>query len=221
MQTFTCNAIIFDLDGVLVDSSAVVEKHWQEWADRHDLDMAQISPIMHGRRAVETMALVAPHLDIEAETAWMEAAEVTESEGLLSIEGAERLLHSLPPGTWGVATSGTRPIALARLRTVGFPIPEVLVTADDVQRGKPAPDAYLMAAEKLGVAPQHCIVFEDAPAGIEAALAAGMRVIALTTSHHAEALQRADVVVKNLSALGLTLNDHLPPHMTLRLQTTS
>lgn len=217
MQTFTCNAIIFDLDGVLVDSSAVVEKHWQEWADRRGLDMAQISPIMHGRRAVETMTLVAPHLDIEAEAAWMEAAEVADSEELLSIAGAERLLQSLPPDTWGVATSGTRPIALARLRVGGLPVPEVLITADDVQRGKPAPDAYLMAAEKLGVAPENCIVFEDAPAGIEAALAAGMGVIALTTSHKPEMLQRASRIIENLSGVEVTINEQSLPHITLNL----
>lgn len=203
---FTCEAVIFDLDGVLVDSSAVIEKHWQEWADRHKLDMAQIRPVMHGRRAVEVMQLVAPHLDVQAEADQLAAVEAAETEGLVPIEGALALLQSLPPEVWGVATSGTRAIALSRLQAVGLPLPGVLVTADDIQRGKPAPDAYLLAAEQIGVLPEQCIVIEDAPAGIKAAVAAGMRVIGVTTSHVREELIDADIVVDNLSVLEFSVN---------------
>lgn len=198
MENLICKAIIFDLDGVLVDSSAVIERHWQEWADRHGIDMAQIRPIMHGRRAVEVMQLVAPHLDVQMETARLAEEEAADTDGLVAVEGAEQLLQTLPPGVWGVATSGTRKIALSRLGAVGLPAPGVLVTADDVKRGKPAPDAYLMAAELLGVAPEDCIVFEDAPAGVKAAMAAGMRVIALTISHNHDELRNADFVMDEL-----------------------
>lgn len=218
MKTFNCKAIIFDLDGVLVDSSAVVERHWQEWADKHGLDMAVLHPIMHGRRAIETMRMVAPHLDIETEAAEFAALEVAENDGLLPIEGAVSLLQSLPPGRWGVATSGTRAIALSRLRAGGLPEPDVLITADDVRRGKPAPDAYLMAAEGLGVAPHDCLVVEDAPAGVKAAISAGMRVIGLASSHAHSELNEADIVIDTLLALAINGPDEASSYLHLTMQ---
>ncbi len=205
MRTFSCKAIIFDLDGVLVDSSEAVERHWQEWADKHSLDMTHVRSIMHGRRAVETMQMVAPHLDIPREAAEFAAIEAAETDGHVPIEGAAALLHILPPDKWGVATSGTRAIALARLGSVGLPIPRVLVTADDVERGKPAPDPYLMAASQLGVAPEDCVVIEDAPAGVKAAVAAGMQVIALTTSHPRTELQEANFIIDDLLEVSFRL----------------
>lgn len=201
MEKFSCKAVIFDLDGVLVDSSAVVERHWREWAERHGLDLAYIRSIMHGRRAIETMEMAAPHLDIPAEAARFAVIETAENDGLVAVEGAAALLQSLPPERWGVATSGTRPIALARLQAGGLPVPRVLVTADDVARGKPAPDPYLMAAEQLGVEPGDCVVIEDAPAGVKAAVAAKMRVIGLVSSHSASELNEADWVIDSLTNL--------------------
>jgi sugar-phosphatase len=198
-KEYLCKAIIFDCDGVLVDSSADVERHWREWAERHGLDMGVIGAIMHGRRAVETMEMVAPHLDIPTEAARFAEIEAVETEGLVPIKGAKSLLESLPPEQWGVATSGTRAIALARLAAGGLPVPRVLVTADDVARGKPAPDAYLMAAEKLGFKPEDCVVFEDAPAGVKAAVSAGMRVFGLFTSHGVDELWEAEMVIEDLS----------------------
>ncbi|MFZ0544318.1 MAG: HAD family hydrolase [Candidatus Promineifilaceae bacterium] len=218
MNIFTCKAIIFDLDGVLVDSSAVVEKHWQNWADCHNLDMAQILPILHGRRAVEVMQLVAPHLNVQVEAAQLSAVEAAETDGLIPVDGAKSLLQALPPKAWGVATSGTRNIATARLRASSLPLPEVLVTADDVQYGKPAPDAYLLAAQKLGVAPENCLVFEDAPAGIEAAVNAGMHVVALTTSHKYEELLHANRIIENLSVVEVVVNDSDSPNRTLQFR---
>jgi sugar-phosphatase len=205
MNEIICKAIIFDLDGVLVDSSAVVERHWQEWADKHSLDMAVLHPIMHGRRAIETMHMVAPHLDIEAEAAEFAAIEAAENNGLLPLEGAAALLQSLPPERWGVATSGTRAIATARLKAGGLPIPKVLVTADDVQRGKPSPDPYLLAAERLAVSPADCLVFEDAPAGVQAAVSAGMRVIGVSTSHAPDELSQSDMVLESLVRVTFSL----------------
>lgn len=191
--------MIFDLDGVLVDSRIVVERHWRQWATQHNLDMAEIMRVAHGRRTVETMRLVAPYLDAEAEAARFEASEAFDADGLVEIGGAARLVRSLPGDSWAVATSGSRDIARTRLKHGGVPMPTVLVTADDVERGKPDPEAYLLASERLGVAPGGCIVVEDAPAGIEAAHAADMRVIAVATTHAQEQLESAEVVVACLS----------------------
>ncbi len=147
----------------------------------------------------ETMQLVAPHLDIEAETARMDASEEMETDGLVKIDGAAELVHSLPQGSWAVATSGTQAMARTRLGYAGVPIPAVFITIEDVERGKPEPEPYLLAAERLGVAPGQCVVIEDAPAGIKAAHAAGMRVIAVATTHATEELEEADVVAAQLT----------------------
>lgn len=191
--------MIFDLDGVLVDSRVVVERHWRQWAAQHNLDMAEIMRVAHGRRTVETIRLVAPYLDAEAEAAHFEAGEAFDTDGLVEIDGATRLVRSLPGDSWAVATSGSRDIAMTRLGYAGVAMPTVLVTADDVKQGKPDPEAYLLASERLGVAPEGCVVVEDAPAGIEAAHAAGMRVIAVATTHAQEELESADVVVACLA----------------------
>ncbi len=191
--------MIFDLDGVLVDSRVVIERHWRQWATQHNLDMAEIMHVAHGRRTVETIRLVAPYLDAEAEAARFEASEAFDTDGLVEIDGAARLVRSLPGDSWAVATSGSRDIAITRLGYAGVPRPTVLVTADDVKQGKPDPEAYLLASERLGVAPEGCVVVEDAPAGIEAAHAAGMRVIAVATTYAQEKLEGADVVVACLS----------------------
>lgn len=223
MEQFGCDAIIFDLDGVLVDSSAVIERHWKRWAARHGVDLEQVMRLMHGRRAAETMRLVAPGLDVESEAEHFQAAQVPDTQGLQQIEGAARLVGSLPTDAWAVATSATREIAVNRLDSVGLPVPRVLVAAEDVERGKPAPDAYLLAAAGLSVSPGHCIVVEDAPAGVEGAKAAGMQVVAVTTTHERDDLGRADAVADDLSDLKIVVDDHSadvpgqPHSMRLRL----
>ena len=199
MNRFTCKAVIFDLDGVLVDSTAVVERTWRRWAEAHGFDFEAVMRVAHGRPARDTVRLVAPHLDGEAEASRLAAEEAHETNGLLRIEGAVQLVDSLPKGRWAVATSGTREIATTRLTFAGLIMPAVLVTADDVERGKPDPQAYALAAERLGVPPESCIVIEDAPAGIQGARAAGMPVIAVATTYPREALREADAVVERLS----------------------
>jgi len=139
--------------------------------------------VCHGRRAVETIRLAAPQLDAEAEVAAFVPDDIGSEPEIRALEGAHRLLGALPAGSWAVATSGTRRMATERLRSAGLPIPPVLVCAEDVQHGKPCPDVYLLAAARLGVPPAECLVVEDAPAGIEAARAAGIRVVAVTTTH--------------------------------------
>jgi sugar-phosphatase len=156
MNTIECDAILFDLDGVLIDSLACIERHWQQWATRHGLDMAEVMRVAHGRKTDETIRLVAPQLDAAEEARQLEASEANDTRGVLRVEGALTLLNSLPADSWAIATSGTRPVALTRLKHSGLPLPRVLVTADDVVRGKPDPEPYLMAARRLGIPPERC-----------------------------------------------------------------
>jgi mannitol-1-/sugar-/sorbitol-6-phosphatase len=196
-----CDSLLFDLDGVLVDSIRSIERHWTLWAARHGIDMDVLRRVAHGRRTVEIMRLVAPHLDVESEALALAAGEAGDTEGVLEVAEARRLISEIPEGAWAVATSGSRAIALARLRHTRLPVPRVLVTADDVQRGKPHPEPYLLAAERLGVAPERCVVVEDAPAGIDAARAAGMAVIAVASTHDVAVLSHAHLVVPELAGL--------------------
>jgi sugar-phosphatase len=189
MKRFECTALLFDLDGVLVDSTAFVEQQWRRWASAKGLQPEPFLRVCHGRRAVETIRLAAPHLDAEAEVAAFTPYEDDPSSPRLGpLAGAVQLLGALPEQSWAVATSGGRELAVNRLRHAGLPLPRVLVCAEDVAQGKPSPDVYLLAAHRLGVPPAQCIVFEDAPAGVEAGHAAAMRVIGLTTTHSVEQL---------------------------------
>ncbi len=204
-QTFACDAILFDLDGVLADSREVVERQWRLWAVRHGIDAARLLPTIHGRRAVETIAQFAPHLDAAAEERDLAAREAADFDGVREILGAQALVASLPSNAWAVATSGARLIASARLQHVGIAPPAVMVTADDVARGKPAPDPYRLAAQGLGVDPARCLVIEDAPVGVRAARAAGARVVAVQTSHVAAELCEADAVVERLTDISVAV----------------
>jgi sugar-phosphatase len=180
---FIVVAILFDLDGTLVDSTAHVERIWRGWAVRHGHDPEVVRVASHGRRTIETVREFAPHLDAEAETRQLDAEEMDCTRGgIVEIRGASELLRKLPEGRWAVVTSAARAGAEARIRAVGLPMPRVLIAADDVSRGKPAPDAYLMAARKLDVRPERCLVIEDTPAGLQAGVAAGMQVLGITTT---------------------------------------
>jgi sugar-phosphatase len=206
MTQLECEAILFDLDGVLIDSTSCITRHWEEWTRQHDLEMAAVMQVAHGLRTVETMRLVAPHLDAEKEAERFTAVEVVDTEGVVAIEGALPLLRGLPKGVWAIVTSGSNELAMARLRRAGLPIPRILVSGDDVRQGKPAPEPYLVGAKRLGKPVERCVVIEDAPAGIEAARAAGMRVIGITTTHSWEELECA-VVVDRLSALRILVGE--------------
>ena len=196
---FRCAAILFDLDGVLVDSTGSVARQWTLWAAEQNLPPADVLRAAHGRRTVETVHLLAPHLDAETETARLEAREAQDADGVGRIAGALELLSSLPQGRWAVVTSATRYLATRRLQTSGLPQPSAFVTADEVRQGKPHPEPYLQAAELLKIAAKDCLVFEDTPPGIEAARAAGMKVIALATTYPAAELARADALISDLS----------------------
>jgi mannitol-1-/sugar-/sorbitol-6-phosphatase len=192
------DALLFDLDGVLVDSTANVERHWRDWATGNGLDAARILSVVHGRRAIDSIREQAPHLDAERELATLVEAEMRDTSGILVFDGAAGLLSCIPRGHWAIVTSGTHGVASARLRTAGLPIPDVLITADRVSKGKPDPEGYLAAAAALGVDAAMCIVVEDAPAGVEAARRAGMRCIAVTTTHPRGELTAATAVVRAL-----------------------
>jgi sugar-phosphatase len=197
-RSFLCKAILFDLDGVLVDSTECVERTWRSWAARVGLNADDIIGLAHGRPTRDTVRLVAPHLDVETESAALEAGEAMTSEGIYEISGAAALLASLPADSWAVVTSGTRAIAEFRLKRTGLPVPRVLICAGEIKRGKPHPEGYLTAAAQLGRSTDECLVMEDAPLGIEAAHAAGMRVIAIASTYPAHELTAADAVVKRL-----------------------
>jgi sugar-phosphatase len=206
MTQLECEAVLFDLDGVLIDSTNCVTRHWEEWTRQHGLEMAAVMQVAHGLRTVETMRLVAPYLDAEKEAEHFTAVEVVDTEGVVAIEGALPLLEGLPKGIWAIVTSASNELAMARLRRAGLPIPDTLVSGDDVGQGKPMPEPYLVGAKRLGKAAEKCVVIEDAPAGIEAARAAGMRVIGITTTHSPEELECA-VVVERLSALRIEVGE--------------
>ena len=207
MKRLSCDAVLFDLDGVLIDSTSCIVRHWATWAGQHGLDVSEVMRVAHGLRAIETMRLVAPHLDAEVEAERYTAHEIADTEGIVAMEGARQLLMVLPADAWAVVTSGCAELATARLRRAGLKVPATLVTADDVQRGKPAPDPYLLGAARLGVPVERCVVVEDAPAGIQSARAAGMRVIGVATTHAPEDLLNATVVVDRLAALSISTDD--------------
>jgi mannitol-1-/sugar-/sorbitol-6-phosphatase len=194
-----CGAILFDLDGVLMDSRVAVERAWERWATGHGIDPIAVLAQAHGRRTIDTIRAIAPLLDIEAEARLLQVAESVDFDGVTTLPGAAELLEALPAGSWTVVTSGTRALATGRLAHGGLPIPERLITAEDVERGKPDPQPYLAGAAALGIDSADCLVIEDAPAGIEAGKAAGMTVIALVTTFEASALVAADYVVGSLS----------------------
>jgi sugar-phosphatase len=217
LRTLDCDAILFDLDGVLVDSARVVVRTWHTWAGQKGLDAGRFIEIAHGRRPAETLRLIAPDLDAKAEAAELERIEVNDKDGILEVEGALELLDAVPEGSWTVVTSGSRALASGRMRHVGLPLPERFVTADDVENGKPHPEAYLKGAEILGASPEACVVIEDAPAGVQSAKAAGMKVVAVATTHRAEQLDEADVVVGALADLRVVTHSGASSPTRLRL----
>ncbi len=213
MTALSCRAILFDLDGVLVDSRRCIELVWHTWAARRSLDPEPFLRVAHGRRTSETLRLVAPDLDAVEEVAALDALEEAETRGLIPAPGAAALLDQLEEGEWAVVTSGTRNVATLRLTTAGLRIPRVLVTADHVEHGKPDPEGYLYAASSLGVLPSDCVVIEDSPTGLAAAKAGGIRALAVLTTHGPDALADADARLPSLA--GLRLREPVPPETGL------
>ena len=207
MVQIQCAAFLFDLDGVLVDSRAVVERVCRSWALRHGLDPETVLRIAHGRRARDTVKAVAPHLNIAREVASIDAAELADVDGLREVPGVREFLTNLDPGGWAVVTSCGPDLARLRLSSVGMPVPDVVVSSADVSLGKPAPEGDLLGAKRLGHAAAQCIVFEDAPPGIAAGRAAGARVIALSTTRPDADFTGADAVIPDFTRLSVS-RDH-------------
>jgi sugar-phosphatase len=173
----TYAAFLFDMDGTLLDSSAVVDRVWRTWAQRHGVDTETLMANMHGVRSEDTVRRFAPPgTDVAKENGWILQAELTDVEGIVALEGIHAFIERLAPDEWAVVTSATRALAELRMRAVNLPIPAVLISADDVQRGKPDPQGFTLAARKLGVPIEECLVFEDSPAGVAAGTAAGAQV---------------------------------------------
>lgn len=177
-------ALLFDMDGTILSSIVAAERVWAEWARGHGLDVEAFLPTIHGVRTVDTVRRLAlPGIDAVAEAAEITRREMEDVGGIEAIAGAAAFLASLPADRWAIVTSSPRALAERRLQAAGLPQPAVMVTSEDVERGKPAPDCFLLGAKRLGHAPGDCLVFEDTPAGIAAAEAAGAGVVVITATH--------------------------------------
>lgn len=205
MIPIKCRGVLFDLDGVLVDSTPAVTRVWASWAREHGFDPDEVVKKAHGRPSIATIRELLPHADHAAEDREVERREIADVEGVIPLPGAMGLLQALPPQRWAIVTSCTRPLAGVRIGAAGLPKPRHLVTSTDVSHGKPDPAPYLKGAQFLGVPASECIVIEDAPAGIRAGKAAGARVLALRTTAADAELEQAgsDWIVDNCAALFL------------------
>lgn len=191
MTTLRCSALLFDLDGVLIDSTPAVARVWRRWAVARGLDPEAVVKMAHGRPSRTTIRELLPDADIEAEDREVERREMEDLDGVVLLPGARQLLDSLPVDRWTIATSCTRPLAEVRLRAAGLPVPKTMITSSDVKIGKPDPEPYLKAAAMLKFAAKNCVVVEDASAGVLAGKAAGARVIAFRTTMERRELEDA------------------------------
>jgi mannitol-1-/sugar-/sorbitol-6-phosphatase len=208
MVEVSCSGLLFDLDGVLVDSTPAVARVWTKWAQEHGLDPEDTVRRAHGRPSIATIRDLLPDADHLAENEVVLRGEIEDTLGLIALPGAREFVAALPIDRWAIVTSCSRPLAETRLKAAGLPIPNRLLTSDDVKFGKPNPEPYLKGAALLGLSAQNCVIFEDAPAGIRAGKAAGAMVVALRTTSPDSELEEAgaDWVLPGFSSLSL-----LPP----------
>ena len=197
MDTFvnvSCKAVLFDMDGTLVDSTQVVELAWGRWAARHGIPVQMVLSFSHGRPTIATMEHFFSARDHTEELKEMESYEETQLDGIVAVPGAAQVVHALRSHPWGIVTSAWRTLAEVRIIAAGLPLPNVIVPVDEIRNGKPDPEGFLQAAERLGVAPEECLVFEDTRPGIEAGLNAGMKVVGLLTTVPAERLRHRPLI---------------------------
>ncbi|MGF6192999.1 sugar phosphatase [Serratia sp. 2723] len=207
-----CKGFLFDLDGTLVDSLPAVERAWTHWAERHGISPQQVLDFIHGKQAITSLRHFMPNAteaELQHEFTLLEQMEAEDTDGVHALPGALALLERINALgiPWAIVTSGSVPVASARRIAGGVPLPEVFITCEQVKQGKPHPDAYLLGAKSLGLAPQDCVVVEDAPAGILSGLAAGCQVIAVNAPADAPKLDQVDLILSSLEQLRLTRSE--------------
>jgi len=202
----TTKGILFDMDGVLISSIGSVLRCWKRWAELYEVPNAADYEVPHGMRAIDVVKMLRPDIDPQVGLRVIEDMEVEDVADLKVLPGVKALLESLPPERWAIVTSSTRRLLLVRLKAAGLPIPERIITADMVERGKPDPEPYRRGAELLGFKPEECVVVEDAPSGVGAGKAAGCRVLGVLGTHSAEQLHEAEWVVGSLVGLAVKAN---------------
>jgi mannitol-1-/sugar-/sorbitol-6-phosphatase len=218
-------ALLFDLDGVLINSTPAVARVWRAWAIEHGFNPNEVVARAHGRPSLTTVREYLPNSNHEAENHEVERREIEDLEGVVPLPGALDLLASLPPDRWTIVTSCTRPLAEVRIRAAGLPLPKKMITSSDITHGKPHPEPYLKGASLLGFPPQECIVLEDVPAGVRAGKAAGAKVIAFKTTVQESALREAgaDWILNNCAGIHLldrSLDGKLARNQPLKLTLT-
>jgi len=211
MTVLTADAMLFDLDGVLIDSTPAVARVWTQWAIKHGFEPEKTVREAHGRPSIESIRELLPDADHEAENREVERQEIEDTGGVVPLPGALELLNSLPSRRWAIVTSCTRPLAEVRIRTAGLPVPPIMITSSDITNGKPHPEPYIAGARALAFAPEACVVVEDVPAGIRSGKAAGARVIGLRTTLPDPDLiaAGADWLVDNCSRI--SADEHVQP----------
>lgn len=217
-----CRGVLFDLDGVLVDSTPAVARVWAWWAREHGFpDPDEIVRIAHGRPSITTIRELLPRANHDAENREVERREIEDTDGVIPLPGAVELLNSIPAERWAIVTSCTRRLAEVRIGAAGLPKPKQMITANDIENGKPDPEPYLKGAQILGAAGNECVVIEDAPAGIRAGKAAGAHVIALRTTASDDELREAgaDWIVKDCAELSIDPANDSEAFLLLRRRT--
>jgi len=205
MNEISCAALLFDLDGVLINSTPAVARVWRRWAVEHGFNPEEVVARAHGRPSLTTVREYLPNADHVVENREVERREIEDLEGVVPLPGALDLLASLPEDRWTIVTSCTRPLAEVRIKAAGLPLPRKMITSNDIQQGKPHPEPYLKGASVLGFSAEECIVLEDVPAGVRAGKSARARVIAFTTTVQASALKEggADWILNNCTDIRL------------------
>ncbi|MDG3086355.1 HAD-IA family hydrolase [Vibrio hannami] len=198
--------LLFDLDGTLVDSNAAVDRSWMRWCERNDIDFAVASKVYHGRPAGETIKELLDGCDadkVEQEIAWLQHQESTDVEGVVALPGALDFIEKLSELNipWAIVTSGTLPVATARIKAAKIPQPSVLITPERVSRGKPDPEPYVLGASELGFDAKDCVVFEDAPSGLISGNAAGAKTVGVLSQFKEEQLPKADAYVSAMEVV--------------------
>lgn len=201
-------AFLFDMDGTVLNSIAAAERIWSAWAVRHGVDVEAFLPTIHGARAIDTITrLNLAGVNAQEQAAFITAAEIDDVEGIVEIPGAAAFLNRLPRDRWAMVTSAPRDLALRRMAAAGIAEPAVMITAEDVQAGKPDPAGYLLAAKRLGVEPANCLIFEDAAVGIQAAEAAGAALMIITTTHQ-HPIETAHATLASYDALRVDVDSN-------------